>query len=284
MQRILVPMSGTDVDRHVLDAASQIIPTAHFDVRLFRADPNIVPAIYGDGYSGDVVETLITAAHARAQAVCASAQRTFDAWRQHNNIIVADPGHGKKTIASTNFADFVGAMDMHLAKAARVADMVVTSRNQDHKSELDFVISTALFQSGRPVLVVPDEDFATAKRHIVIAWDGSREAARAVGMAMPMLVASDAVTVLSIRETKTTDIDPADLCNTLITNGLSAKSVIAEKGDRAEFAALKDEIARMEASMVIMGAYGHSRLREIFFGGMTREVAKDFPIPALLVH
>jgi nucleotide-binding universal stress UspA family protein len=142
-----------------------------------------------------------------------------------------------------------------------------------------------VLQAGRPVLVIP---FAGAQRpvgeRVVIAWNGSREAARAVGDAMPILERAASVDVLSVQPEGIGDLPGADITHHLARHGIKAtakRSVanLIEAGD-----VLLNFVADTGADLIVMGAYGHSRMREIVLGGVTREVLDHLTVPALLSH
>lgn len=280
MKRILVPLSGTDADRRVLDAAIGAIPDAHVDARLFRQDPTSMPVIYGDGYSGDVIDMLIKSAEEQGQAKLAAAKASFEAWQAAANVTVSDDAMAGKPTAS--FGDVVGPLSVTLLAPARQADLVVMSRAEETDVDQQWLLSTALFETGRPLLLVPD-DGALDMRKIAVAWDGSREAALAVTAAMPLLAGAD-VTVITVKGDADKESGAEGLAATLRMNGIVAKAVDVEPSPNGIFAAIEIEVARLGAGMLVMGAYGHSRLREMIFGGVTREVIEAFPAAVFLAH
>jgi nucleotide-binding universal stress UspA family protein len=141
---------------------------------------------------------------------------------------------------------------------------------------------------GRPVLVVPSAGtFDKMPKHIVAAWDGSREAAMAMQAALPALHRSGHVTLVSMRHPRDEDnaqqLLVPDMCQYLLRHGVQARAEtqVTEIG----FAdALLSRISDLGADLLVMGAYGHSRLRERVLGGVTRQVLAQMTVPVLMAH
>ena len=118
---------------------------------------------------------------------------------------------------------------------------------------------------------------------VLIAWDGSIHATRAVAAAMPLLVPGATIEVFSIEETaKGTEFRGSALVRHLRRHGLDA--VLAERRERDLPEAIVREIETFRANLVVMGGYGHSRIREFVFGGVTRIMLSRMPAPVLMAH
>ncbi|MEQ8666590.1 MAG: universal stress protein [Rhodospirillales bacterium] len=272
MKRLLVPLTGGDADRRALDAAIRIVPDAHIDAKLFRPDPKTVPAMIGDGYAGDVIEMMINAAEERGQEMLANAKAVFQQWQEDT---------GTKT---ATFAEIVGSLEDTPIGPVRLADLVVFSRSGTVDINQEMLLSTILFDGGRPVTLFPAADMDADIKHAAIAWDGSKQAARAVAMAMPVLAAMDEISVVTIHEHSKDHVDPNELARTLRANKMTAEAVGVDLGGAPKPTMLRDELVRTGAGIVVMGAYGHSRLREMIFGGVTRDVLENFALPVILAH
>ncbi|MHA1570718.1 MAG: universal stress protein, partial [Alphaproteobacteria bacterium] len=144
-------------------------------------------------------------------------------------------------------------------------------------------LEAVLFESGRPVLVVPPGTGLGDYDNIAIAWDGSLEASRAMHGAMPLLAAAGKVVVLAVGED---DRDPAPteaLTATLACHGIAATTrLIAQDG--AIGVALLSGAVEAGCGLMVMGGYGHSRLREMVLGGVTRDVLAASALPVLIAH
>ena len=142
---------------------------------------------------------------------------------------------------------------------------------------------------SRPALVVPFAGRCSDRigENVLVAWNGSREAGRAVQDALPLLTMSGAVTVLLVDPEEDADVELAeDLVLHLGRHGLHAKTRVI----RHELATLSvsdtllAQVAELDADLLVMGAYGHSRLREMILGGVTRDILRNVNIPVLMAH
>ena len=138
---------------------------------------------------------------------------------------------------------------------------------------------------GRAVLITPEATAAAAPRRILVAWNGTREAARAVSEAMPLLEAAETVTILCVGDAPELAEPPgAILARHLDAHGIAASidRVTDTRADPAEI--ILSRCRNGAADLVVMGAYGHSRLREIVLGGVTRTLLRRLPVPLLMAH
>jgi nucleotide-binding universal stress UspA family protein len=172
----------------------------------------------------------------------------------------------------------------------RAADLIVagqTDPDWDLSPLLDFPERLAL-ESGRPVLVVPYVgSYPDAGRNVVVAWKAGREAARATFDALPLLRAAEAVQILEIKERG--DNRPALASDTSIAASLARHGIKPSvRSSVAREIGVGDEIlsrlADMGADLLVMGAYGHSRMREMVFGGATRHIFRHMTVPTLFSH
>ncbi len=186
---------------------------------------------------------------------------------------------------------------------ARYADLVVISQyNAADKSPSvmrDFP-AYVLLHSGKPVLIVPyalsqaqlaQAHHPAAARNVLVSWNGSKEASRAVSAALPLLQRAGQVHVAvfdaQLHAAEHGDHPGADLLQYLARQGVQAKLLLLDggatrRGDIGE--ALLTQVSELSADLLVMGAYGHSRLRETILGGVTRTVLQSMTIPVLMAH
>ncbi|MFL5285073.1 MAG: universal stress protein [Rhodopila sp.] len=178
-----------------------------------------------------------------------------------------------------------------LSADARYADLVVVGqpddpRRRDHRGRL--TVETALMTSGRPVLTVPFAgEFANLTDHILVAWNASREATRAVHDALPLLLDATQVTILAINPRNITDEDERphiDLAAHLSRHGVRAETTRTVAEDISDGEALLSYASDISATMIVAGGYGHSRAREMIFGGVTRTLLAEMTVPVLFSH
>lgn len=175
-----------------------------------------------------------------------------------------------------------------VAQIARTRDLTIVPLADRFDGQAE-VAQTAIFQSGRPVIVFRAlQPAATAGRldEVVLAWDGSRGAARAMADALPILVLAKSVRVLTVAGEKpaaTADLG-AEAVRHLQAHGVSAVAATVDAEDRRIGEVLDAELKARPADLLVMGAYGHSRMQEFILGGATEHVLKNPPIPTLLSH
>ena len=188
--------------------------------------------------------------------------------------------------ADASFGTVAGTILDH----ARTADLVVASQ-----ADPDWRFSSMLeeperiaIESGRPLLLIPNKGtMHLPPRNITVAWNGGREAVRAVFDAMPMLATAQNVDVVWInpeKEPQAGDVPTAEVCAMLSRQGIkcSASHVSAASGDVGQ--ELLRQAGAQGSDLLVMGCYGHSRLREFVLGGASRQVMQHATIPVLLSH
>ena len=141
---------------------------------------------------------------------------------------------------------------------------------------------------GRPVLVVPYIGGPTAFRRVLVGWNASREATRAVNDALPILRKAERVTVLAVNPEGGPDghgeSPAADICHHLARHGVKAEAAYQRAEDIKAGDLLLSQAFDMSADLIVMGAYGQSRLREMVLGGATRTMLQHMTVPVLLSH
>jgi len=174
---------------------------------------------------------------------------------------------------------------------ARYADLTIVPQGLELGSpsaDLDALPEELALAVGRPVLVIPRYGaFPAIGRRILVAWNGSREATRAVHDALPILTRAERVTVLSIDprvEPAGARLPGADIALYLARDGATAQAASVEGADVAVGDLLLSYAADHDIDLIVMGAYGHTRLREMVLGGATRSLLEQMTVPVLLSH
>jgi nucleotide-binding universal stress UspA family protein len=180
----------------------------------------------------------------------------------------------------------------HMGAAARVFDLAIIGQPRSDDSapiELvaELVAEAVLFSSGRPVIVVPYIQKGGLKlNHVTVCWDGSRAAARAIADALPFLKMSKVTELLIVdtKQNKDNELVGADMAQHLARHGVQVeiKRVPSPNVDVAN--AILSHVADTSSDLLVMGGYGHSRLREFVLGGVTRSVLKEMTLPTFMSH
>ena len=182
-------------------------------------------------------------------------------------------------VAPGNVGDTFGRL-------ARSFDLSVIRQAEPNKAAQEVpIIEGALFDSGRPVIVVPYVQTQGAKfNRVMVGWDGSRTAARAIGDAMPVLERAEMIEVFTVvaGPTKNTELPGIEIGHHLSRHGLNVEvKRIATEGINVPDAILS-HAADISADFMVMGGYGHSRLREYVLGGATRGILASMTLPTLM--
>jgi nucleotide-binding universal stress UspA family protein len=187
--------------------------------------------------------------------------------------------------------DIAEQIPSEAATEARWADLFVASRpfEDDGDTQWRRLFEAVLFESGRAVLVVPPgRRPPEALRRVLVCWRDTRESARAVAEAMPILVHATRTMILVVDPDPAADgarSEPAaDIAKHLDRCGAKVEvTVVASKGNEV-YRVMLDHAARMSADLIVMGGYGHSRAREWLIGGVTRDMLNASPVPILIAH
>jgi nucleotide-binding universal stress UspA family protein len=183
-------------------------------------------------------------------------------------------------------ATFDGTADLFGRMARRFDLAIVRQSEPERNTPASLIIEAALFEAGRPVLVVPYIQKAQIELgRVMVCWDGSRSAARAVGDAMPFLQRAGTVEVVVVDEHgKSDELPGADVATHVARHGVAVelKEIVAPGVNVASV--LLSHAAESSADFLVLGAYGHSRLREFILGGVTRSILETMTMPCLMAH
>ncbi|MGO4735576.1 universal stress protein [Bosea sp. 2KB_26] len=169
---------------------------------------------------------------------------------------------------------------------ARAADLVVLARQAHHdpvQGGMSLSPGDLVMSLGRPLLVVPPDVSYLSGKHILVAWKDTREARRAVRDALPLLARAESVTVLSIGP-DAEDQGAEDVRDYLVLHGVAAKAVLQTDSAKHAVNELIDFATEHGSDLIVSGAYGHNRMREWMFGGMTRDLLQASPVCCLMSH
>jgi nucleotide-binding universal stress UspA family protein len=184
-------------------------------------------------------------------------------------------------------ASIAGAADL-FGRIARRFDLAVVGQAQrEQGASEELLIEGALFGSGRPVVVVPYIQKAPVKLdRILICWDGSRPAARAIADALPLLVRAKAIEILVVasERDKSGELTGTNMHRHLGRHGIAAEIKRIAAGGVDVAATILSHAADSGAQFMVLGGYGHSRLREFILGGVTRNILAAMTVPVLMSH
>lgn len=273
LRSILVHVTNSDEASARVEAA--LVLAAQHDAHLTGLGVRSVPYVPPYATARIPAEVLRDAQEQQAAEMTAAHERfesasTRAGWSGRSNWI---EGKGVPS-------DVVG-LHARYADLTIVGQKPLTGADNTEESFADLLV----MRSGRPVLLFPHIGANKALgRHVVVAWNASREAARAVGDAMPILEKSEFVDILAVEPEGMGDIPGADLAQHLARHGINvnAKQSVANQVDPGDV--LLNHVADTGADLIVMGAYGHSRFREMVLGGVTRHMLEHMTVPVLMSH
>jgi nucleotide-binding universal stress UspA family protein len=284
IKRILVPMSDVKTGTGALAAALALGRdfAAQVVALHVRPDPTTTAMAYmGEPVSPSIIDEVMRATEKRAAETAARVRKAFDdACAKAKVAVGAKPGANGPTAM---FVDVTGSEDEEIRDRGRVVDLLVVARPQGPLAGPQrLTLEAALIDTGRPAIVIPPKAPSKIGDNVAIAWNASVQASRAVALAMDLLVTASTVTILTAKENGS-DYRPNDLKDYLAAHGISAKvAAIGTKDDAAK--AILSGATKAGANLLVMGAYGHSRVRELVLGGVTKHMLQSTTLPTFMVH
>jgi nucleotide-binding universal stress UspA family protein len=286
IKTILVPATGNQTDDAVFTSALAAARAfnAHLDFLHIRVDAAaMVAAMATDGSGAAMVSGLVERIDEEASRREDTARQMFDRFCERERLAIEDTPAGQQS-PTARWLRQTGDEAYWVREYGRAADLLVVGHPADDQGVSIDTIEAALVGTGRPVLIVPAAPLASLPETIVIAWKAAPEAARAVTAAMPLLSRSKRILIVTVAEEPgLSDEEGARLMTALGWHGLNA-STRHLRPDRLGAADTLLAAAAEEGALVVMGAYGHSRLREWVFGGFTEHVLRRAAVPVLMMH
>jgi nucleotide-binding universal stress UspA family protein len=271
---ILVALGGDGADAAAACArAVAATLDAHLTGIAIAYEPAVPPTIMG-GIPGDFVEAQRIANEKIAEAARAAFEEACrrDAVKAESRLM---------------HATLAGAADA-LGRLARRFDITVIGQSDPEKLGIETVlIESVLFESGRAVLIVPYIQKEAPKfGKVMVCWDGSRPAARAVAEAMPFLRKASQIELVTFQteRARPEELPGSDMALHLARHDLTVELKRVPTGGLDIASAILSEAADAQADLLVMGGYGHSRLREFVLGGATRGILGAMTVPTLMAH
>jgi len=257
---------------------------ARVDFLYVANDPRDLLPYVSEGMSGAALEQVMASVEAgnakRLEAVTASYKRLC------SGAGLPEVGP-EESVEAGKFAvclnAVVGRQPEEIARMGRLSDLIVMPHPSLSESDESTSMDAALFETGCPVIVATAEAKPGFGRKVAVAWDGSKEGARAASAALPLLKRADEVVIITARESDDVT-EPSALARYLAGHGVDAKTWAYSPGAESIADGLLEQADHAGADCFVMGAYGHSRLRERILGGATQGILDRAKIPVLMMH
>ena len=288
IKTILVPATGNGTDAATFAAALQAARmfAAHLDFLHVLLDTvEVAVAMTADaGGGGALTSGMIEQLDQEVAEREAKAQRIFAEFRTREGLdVVTVPADGTDK-PSAQWHVETGQEPRWMASYGMTADLIVASRGASDDAAERSILEAVLLETGRPLLI-PSSTAppAAISDRIAIAWKPTPQAARAVALAMPFLARAKEIVVITVEEEEGRRDDADRLVRSLMWHGFSAT---AERLTPSPHGAAQTLLAAAsaKAGLLVLGGYGHSRLREWVFGGFTQRVLAEAPLPVLIAH
>jgi nucleotide-binding universal stress UspA family protein len=279
MKNILVPFSDDPVTHAAVALAMNIANEFGSVVEILRAiEPphvvinDIVPAAY------------VTQLHEQQQADSETVKAGFLNLASEMGITVVDQTADNDSPVAV-WTEIKGREDFIVGDYGRLFDLIILSRRPSRfGGDWTTTMEAGLFESGRPVMLAPTEAPEKFGENVVVAWNGSTETARTIAIAMPYLQRAKNVSVVSIDGVMVPGPSGPQVVERLLRHGINAKHVQDDLRGRQPGEAVLETCDNLSADLLIKGAYTHSRLRQLIFGGATQHIILNAKIPVLLAH
>ena len=284
IRRIFVPIRNDGKGENVLDHALALAgKIGHIEAVHCRPAPeDLIP--FGVSIPAILRDQISKSGDELANAEEAQITQQFEDYARANKLTIIDIGkpHPKNKLTATWRIER-GKQANIVSARGRLADIVAVARPDRDRAMGRNTLEAALVNTGSLVMMCPPS--APPKKigsHIAVAWNGSREAARAVSLAMPLLAAASTVSVMTMAGDEL-ELTGAHLLNFLSDHDIKATHTEIKSGSNAG-KALLEGAKSVEADCLLMGAYGSSRGREMVFGGATQYVVDHSDMPVLMAH
>ncbi len=281
---VLLPVSGTTADPEAFAMALTVARSfdSHLVALHVRPDVrhDVASLASSDGGMTAGIDTLMEQMETDADTREKTASDAWHTFCSQNNIA----GEGTNGLTA-EWVSEVGTEADWLAEYGRTADLIVVARGEEKWGPDYVLMEAALMDTGKPVLIAPRTAGGAPLNGVVgIAWKDTREAAGAVRASMPFLRAARQVVVFIVPEGDDGDKSHLRLVRMLRWHNANITIQSLQGGHDAPAALLKDAAVKANCGLLVMGGYGHTRLREAVFGGFTRAVLEQAPMPVLMAH
>jgi nucleotide-binding universal stress UspA family protein len=282
MRTILLPLAPGLSSEPALDVALLLAKRMNSHIRavFVRPDPALALSYFPAAMATATTYQLIESEGRKAEE---EEKIRFEAWRSRHGI-PAEPADTRLDTCFASWSEQMGEIEPVVIRRGRVSDLIVMQRFAPDNILAQRCFDAALFGSGRPTLLVPGNPPGDLLDHVLIAWNGSLEASHAVFGALPLLHEASRVSLFSVPEPENDGATGAELVEALSWQGIPVHQAMIRDKTATIGAALLATAADSGASLIVMGAYTHSRLRQSFLGGVTSHVLANAAIPVVMSH
>jgi hypothetical protein len=279
MKTILVPTEHNTSMASALDTALLLAKKFGSCIEGFALRPAVADLVAMDPDSG---LTMVAVKENDAEMV-RQAEELFRAFMTRHQV-PSRSGEGE-TAVSFSWLDSAPSGHDFVGSYGRVFDMIVLARPGDEWQSPSMVtLESALFDSGRPVLIAPPTSPRSLGTNVLIAWNASTEQARTTADAMPLLRLAERITICTVEGFTVAGPSGEQMARSLKLNGIAVESITIKPNKRTAGEVLLAKAEELGCDLIVKGAYTQSRLRQMIFGGTTRHILANAKLPVLMAH
>jgi nucleotide-binding universal stress UspA family protein len=282
MKTILVPTEPSAAMASALDTAASLAQKFGSYIEGFASRPAVADIVAMDPDAG---LTMVAVKENDAEMV-RQAEDLFRAFMERHGV-ERRPDDEAIAAPAVSWAWHTGAPSGHdfVGSYGRVFDVIVVARpGEEWQSPSMVMLESALFESGRPVLIAPPTSPPTLATNVLIAWNRSTEQARTTAFAMPLLRLAERVTIVTVEGATVAGPSGVELARSLKMNGIAAEPITVTAGKASAGETILRKAQELGCDLIVKGAYTQSRLRQMIFGGTTRHILANAKLPVLMAH
>ncbi len=284
IRKVLLPLTGTAAGEAAMTTALMVARrwNAHVTALHVRVDSRDVAPLAGEGLSGAMIEEMMSATEKESSQRAQAVRGMFERFVASHGVAVAE-ARAALDHPTASFAAVTGREEDIVAQQARLADLTIVPHPESGEdvSSSD-ALHAVLFDSGRPVMVAPHRATTTIGTRVCLAWNGTAESASSVLAAMPWMQKAEAVRILSAEGYQRRGPGAPDLKDYLALHGVNPDIVMFKSVSGSVGAGLLAAAKEFDCDLLSMGAYSHSRLRQLILGGVTRHVLENANLPVMM--
>ncbi|MFQ5995275.1 MAG: universal stress protein [Acidiferrobacterales bacterium] len=281
MKTLLLPFHGNEGAQTALETAYLVASQfgSYIEGLFVRQPP---PIIAGEGIT--IPGEYLTQLAEEGRRVAEGARERFSQFMNEKNVPFDGISSGIDQ-PSAGWREVEGLEGQIVGDYGRLFDLIIIGCATKQSSvDRNAMCEAALFESGRPVLVAPPAAPKKIGETVVVAWNGSTETARTIAMGMPFLNNATKVVVITVEGGTVPGPAGDQVAAHLARNGIKAEAKLVEPNDRTTGVALLEECHALGADLLLKGAFTHSRLRQLIFGGTTQHILSAAELPVFMAH
>jgi len=286
IRMILVPVRGDGKGEGVLDHAVVLARrfNAHLTVVHTRAKPEDMFPFGTFGVNDDMRKQIVEAATASAEAEEDRVKTLLTNYLKNHDVPIIEAATDKADRVTASWTEETGQQSENVAVLGRLADLIAVAKPDSEDGLGNRTLQAALLESGKPVMMVPPVPAGTIGTHVALGWNGGTESAKAVSATLTLMKAADRVTVFSAPVSTEPQLAAEKLVDYLARHEINAAAETMDVKATEVGDALLAGARKAGADVLVMGAYGHSRARQLVMGGVTSHVIANADMPVIMVE